>query len=80
MLSALLDDTLDFEESLEVVNLPEGHDEEDGRFEDGPHHHSGVCALVDRAMDAVAHLKSRKFEKLKKNQTKTYIRASILLL
>ena len=56
MHSALLHNTLDFEESLEVVHLSEGHDEQDGGFEDGPHHHSRVRAFVDRAMDAVAYL------------------------
>lgn len=57
-----IDDTdlhhaLDLEESFQVVNLTDGHQDEDKGLERGPQDDTRVGALVDRAMNLVAHLK-----------------------
>lgn len=44
-----------FEEALEVVHLAHGHGEEHQGFKEGPEHYARVCALVDAAVDPVAH-------------------------
>ena len=49
------DDSSDFEKSFEVIDLSEGHGDEDEGLEEGPHDDSGVRVLVDGAVDAVAH-------------------------
>ena len=46
----------DFEESLKVVNLTQGHWDQDQGFEEWPHNHSGVCAFVDDAVDLVPNV------------------------
>ena len=48
-----LDDPPDLEESLEVVDLSEGHGDEDEGLEEGPHDDAGVCVFVDGPVDAV---------------------------
>ena len=49
-----LDDPPDLKEPLEVVDLPQGHGDEDERLEEGPHDDAAVGVLVDGAVDAVA--------------------------
>ena len=49
-----LDDPPDLKEPLEVVDLPQGHGDEDEGLEEGPHDDAAVGVLVDGAVDAVA--------------------------
>lgn len=53
----MLNYTLHFKEPLEIVDLTECHDEENGRLEDRPQHNTWVRAFVDRAMYAITDLK-----------------------
>ena len=48
-----LNDSSDFKKSFEVVDLSEGHCDEDEGFEEGPHDDPRVRVLVDGAVDAV---------------------------
>ena len=55
MLLSFSDDSSDFEKSFEVIDLSEGHGDEDEGLEEGPHDDPRVRVLVDGAVDAVAH-------------------------
>ena len=47
-------DSSDFKESFQVVDLAEGHGHEDEGLEEGPHDDAGVGVLVYGPMDAVS--------------------------
>ena len=45
-----------FKESLEIVDLTQGHGHQHQRFKERPHDHSAVGVLVDGSVDSVSHL------------------------
>ena len=51
-----LNNSLDLEESFQVVDLSEGHAHENHALEECPPHDAGVGRVVDGAVDTVAHL------------------------
>lgn len=52
----MLDDSSDFKESLEIVDLSGCHGQQDECFEEGPHDHSWVGAFIDIAVDPLTQV------------------------
>ena len=47
MYTVTLNDPSDFKKALQVVDLSEGHSNQQKRFEQRPPHHAGICIVID---------------------------------